>query len=180
MIQINDFIRKSQEGGNFTKEELVEMLSYPSDSGATYQIMAEANRLSKELTGNRAEVHGQFSLNLAPCTCNCLFCSFAAANGVFTRETRITPEEAVASARQLEAEGANLFWAEIGANPRDTAERTETSRGNDVPKCRSLFQDSGWDVLAGPSQFFRLIRSGGRRNAQQNPPAAWRTPYDFF
>ncbi|MBI4634515.1 MAG: radical SAM protein [Deltaproteobacteria bacterium] len=331
-MPINDFIKKSQDGGSFTKEELLEMLSYPSDSDATYQIMAEANRISKELTGNKAEVHAQFALNLAPCACNCLFCSFAKANGVFERETKITPEEAVANARQLEDEGANavflmttthypfgqfleisqevrrnlktgttlianvgdqsfrnalrmkeagfngvyhalrlregtdttippelrresirnfqeaglkvgtcveplgpehtnkeiaemilttgsfspaysgaarriaipgtemerrgmiselrmaqivavtrlsvprtvlgncthepctlgaiaganLFWAEIGANPRDTAERTETGRGHDVRKCRTLFHESGWGVLDGPSRFYQI------------------------
>ncbi|MBW6484554.1 MAG: hypothetical protein K0B01_00155 [Syntrophobacterales bacterium] len=53
--------------------------------------------------------------------------------------------------------GANLFWAEMGANPRDTAERTESGRGNDAQKCRTLFQENDWDILAGPSRFYRGI-----------------------
>ena len=315
-MNTKDIVKKSRNGEAFSKEEVIAMLNAPPDSASTYRIMAEANRISKELAGNRAEVHGQFSLNLAPCACNCLFCSFAETNGVFAREMRIAPKEAVASARQLEEEGvnaifvmttahypfgrfleisqevrrslkaetvlianvgdqslknarkmkdagfdgvyhalrmregidttippewrresirnfqeaglkvgtcveplgpehtneeiaemilytgsfhpafsgamrriaipaqivaitrlsvprtvhgncthepstlgaiagANLFWAEMGANPRDTAERTETGRGHDVRKCRTLFHESGWGVLEGPSRFYR-------------------------
>ncbi len=330
--QVDEFIKKSQDGEGFTKGELQAMLAYPPDSAAAYRIMAEARRLSKELTGDKAEIHAQFALNLAPCPCNCRFCSFAEANGVFAKETRLTPEEAVSSALLLEAAGANavfvmttahypfelfleisreirrhvkpetvlianvgdqtpanaakiksagfagvyhalrlregtdstipperrresilnfqeaglkvgtcvepvgpehtneelaemilytasiqpaysgaarritipgtamarrgmiselrmaqivavtrlamprevpgncahepctlgavagatLFWAEIGANPRDTAEKTESGRGHTVSACRTLFQESGCGLLAGPSRFYAL------------------------
>lgn len=52
MLKIKELLRKSREEGVFTKSELVQMLSYPVDSPETYQFMAEANRLSKELTQN--------------------------------------------------------------------------------------------------------------------------------
>jgi len=330
-LDINDLLKKSQDREAFSREELVQMLGYAPDAPEAYRIMAEANRISKELTGNRAEVHGQFALNLAPCPCNCAFCSFARINGVFTRETRISPDEAVARARQFEmdganavfvmttasypfglfleisqevrhflrpetvlvanvgdqspqsarrlkdagfagvyhalrlregsdtgippdqrrasirafleaglrvgtcvepvgpehtneeiaemilftgsfnpaysgaarritipgseigkrgmiselrmaqivavtrlgvprsvpgncthepctlgaAAGANLFWAEVGANPRDTHEKTEEGRGQTVEGCRALFRESGWDLMEGPSHFYR-------------------------
>jgi biotin synthase len=82
-LKINDLLRKSREGELFSKSELLGMLAYPADSPETYRIMAEANRLSKELTQNKAEVHAQLALNLAPCLCNCSFCSFAQSNGIF-------------------------------------------------------------------------------------------------
>ncbi len=330
-MQIDELLKKSQNGEPFSTEELVQMLRYAPDSPESYRIMAASNRISKELSGNRAEVHAQFALNLAPCACNCAFCSFAQKNGVFTRETRISPEEAVAQARQFEQDGAsavfvmttafypfelfleisrevrrnlkpqtvlvanigdqppqnarqvkdagftgvyhavrlregsdtgipsrrrkasiknfleaglsvgtcvepvgpehtneeiaemilftgsfnpaysgaarripipgtdmarlgmiselrmaqivavtrlgvprsvtgncthepctlgavagaNLFWAESGANPRDTRERTEEGRGETVRSCRILFQESGWELLEGPSRFYR-------------------------
>jgi len=330
-LQIDDLLKKSLNGETFSREDLVQMLRYAPDSPESYRILAESNRISKELTGNRAEVHAQFALNLAPCPCNCAFCSFAQRNGVFTRETRISPEEAVAQARQFEQDGANavfvmstasypfelfleisgevrrnlkpetllianvgdqspqnsrrlkdtgfagvyhavrlregsdtgipprqrkasienflqaglgvgtcvepigpehsneeiaemilftgsftpaysgaarritipgtdmaklgmiselrmaqivavtrlgvprtvtgncthepctlgavaganLFWAEVGANPRDTRERTEEGRGETVRSCRTLFQESGWELLEGPSRFYR-------------------------
>ena len=73
------------------------MLGYPSDSRESYYLMAEANRISKELTGSKAEIHFQMALNRGPCPCNCVFCSFARINGVFEEETVLTPEQAVAS-----------------------------------------------------------------------------------
>ena len=52
------------------------------------------------------------------------------------------------------AGGANLFWAEAGANPRDTLERTEEGRGLTVARCRELFGEADWGCLDGPSGFF--------------------------
>jgi hypothetical protein len=87
-MNFDDLIRKARDGENFTKGVLVRMLGYPSDSRESYQLMAEANRISKDLTGNKAEVHAQLALNIGPCPCNCAFCSFAPINGVFKDETR--------------------------------------------------------------------------------------------
>lgn len=109
-MRFDDLIEKSRSGEIFSKGELVQLLSYPPDSHESYRTLAEANRISKELTGAKAEVHAQFALNLSPCPCNCAFCSFAQANGVFTEEIRISCEEAVALAKRFEAEGANAIY----------------------------------------------------------------------
>lgn len=50
--------------------------------------------------------------------------------------------------------GANLLWAEVGANPRDIREKTEEGRGLSVPEIRELFQEVEWQTLEGPSRFF--------------------------
>jgi biotin synthase len=50
--------------------------------------------------------------------------------------------------------GANLFWAEMGANPRDSIEKTEEGRGKDVKSCKDLFWEAGWSVWNGPSRFY--------------------------
>jgi biotin synthase len=115
-MHIEDLIKKSGNGEAFSRDELMMMLGYPPDSAETYRLLAEANRVSKELTGNKAEVHAQFALNLAPCSRNCAFCSFARMNGVFEEEIRITPEEAVAHAKQFEADGANAIFVMSTAN----------------------------------------------------------------
>ena len=109
-MNIHDLIRKSQDGEQLSRKELICLLSKSPDSSESYLVMAEANRISKELTGNRAEVHAQLALNLAPCPCNCLFCAFAQKNGVFSKETRLTADEAVAYAQQFEKDGANAVF----------------------------------------------------------------------
>lgn len=48
--------------------------------------------------------------------------------------------------------GANLIWAEVGSNPRDT--ETETVRGWTVERCKELYSECGWEILKGPSQFY--------------------------
>jgi biotin synthase len=109
-LDINDLMKKAHDGGVLSKAELMFMLDCPPDSLESYRIMAEANRISKDLTGNRAEVHAQLALNLAPCPCNCAFCSFAQSNGLFKEETRLSPEQAVSYAKQFETDGANAVF----------------------------------------------------------------------
>jgi biotin synthase len=109
-MHFDDLIKKARDGESYTRDEIVYFLGYPPDSRETYQLMAEANRISKEITQNKAEVHAQLALNREPCPCNCAFCSFAQMNGVFKNEVRLTPEQAIAYAKQFEAEGANAIY----------------------------------------------------------------------
>jgi len=50
--------------------------------------------------------------------------------------------------------GANLFWAEVGTNPRDTEIETSKSRGLDVKSCIEIFKEADFDVLKGPSVIY--------------------------
>lgn len=109
-MNIQTMIDKSRDGVPLSRPELMYLLGLRPDSPESYSVMAEANRVSKELTGNRAEIHAQFALNLAPCPADCRFCSFARVNGVFREETRITPEQATAYAKQFERDGANAVY----------------------------------------------------------------------
>jgi biotin synthase len=109
-MRIKELIEKSQAGDVLSHEELVYLLGLSPDSIETYMIMAEATRISKELSDGKAEVHAQFAINLAPCPCDCLFCSFAKINGIFNKATELTIEQAIAYARQFEIDGANAVF----------------------------------------------------------------------
>ena len=50
--------------------------------------------------------------------------------------------------------GANLFWAEVGSNPRDIKAETEEGRGLDVIVCKELFKEADYDILNGPSHIY--------------------------
>lgn len=115
-MAISDLLKKSQNGETLSRGDLIEMLRCPPDSAESYLVMADANRMSKELTENKAEVHAQLALNLAPCPANCLFCSFAQTNGIFREETRLSPEDAVAYAQRFEKDGANAVYIMSTAN----------------------------------------------------------------
>lgn len=53
------------------------------------------------------------------------------------------------------AAGANLLWAEVGSNPRDTQQETQQARGMNVGQCRAILKEAEWKVLDGPSVFYR-------------------------
>jgi biotin synthase len=109
-MNINDILRKSQAGDILSHNDLVYVLGLSPDSIESYMIMAEASRISKELTGGAAEVHAQFAINLAPCPCDCLFCSFARVNGIFCDVSEISDEAAVEYAVRFEDNGANAIY----------------------------------------------------------------------
>ena len=52
--------------------------------------------------------------------------------------------------------GANLFWAEVGTNPRDTETDTSEGRGKDVKACIAMFREADFDVLEGPSLIYSM------------------------
>jgi biotin synthase len=56
--------------------------------------------------------------------------------------------------------GANLFWAEGGANPRDIEKKTEKGRGETVSDCQSIFSESNWEIWKGPSRYYNKNRLG--------------------
>lgn len=115
-MQTEALMKKTRSGEVLSKNELLYLLGLAADSTETYMVMAEATRISKELSHGKAEVHAQFALNLASCSCDCLFCSFAKANGVFYESTELDLEHAVAYARQFEIDGANAVFIMSTAN----------------------------------------------------------------
>lgn len=50
--------------------------------------------------------------------------------------------------------GANLFWAEVGTNPRDTEADTSKGRGLDVKSCMEMFKEADFETLQGPSMIY--------------------------
>lgn len=75
-----------------------------------YTLMAAANQLTRESSGNRGEIHAQIGVNIASCSNNCGFCSFAAQAGLFKERLEMSPREVVESAKRFAAEGANVIY----------------------------------------------------------------------
>ncbi|BBD10061.1 radical SAM protein [Desulfovibrio ferrophilus] len=115
-MNIQDIIKQSKNAEPFSKAQLCDMLALSPQSPESYLLMAEAKRISREVTGDKLEVHGQFALNLAPCPKNCMYCSFAVKNKIFTKVTELTIQEAIDSAQVLEAAGCNAVYMMVTAN----------------------------------------------------------------
>jgi hypothetical protein len=58
-----DLMQKSMDGAQLSRNELVHLLSMPPDSSDSYLVMAEANRVSKELTGNNIVINRREYMN---------------------------------------------------------------------------------------------------------------------
>lgn len=110
MPDIDYLLEKAKAGEALGESELVTILALPPASPQAYEVMAQARKITDALAGGRAEVHGQFALNLAPCPKQCQFCSFAATNKIFTESFELSPELGVKSAQRLEEEGVNAVY----------------------------------------------------------------------
>jgi biotin synthase len=109
-VQLNDLITKALNDERLTTDEIVAMLALAPASSEGFQLLAASRELSARLSANRAEVHAQFALNLAPCPKNCMFCSFAVKNGIFKGASQISPHDAVQTALTFEQNGANAIY----------------------------------------------------------------------
>lgn len=128
-------------GPEHTNEELAQMIQYtaslnPSYSGAARRI---------EIPGTKIATRGMINeLRMA---------QIVAVTRLGMPRTvmgNCTHEPCTLGA----AAGANLFWAELGANPRDVKAKTEDGRGDTIEHCAALFKESGWDVWNGPSRYY--------------------------
>jgi len=75
-------------------------------------------------------------------------CKIAAAALLVVRPTRSMNVHEVSEMSILA--GVNQLYAEAGANPRDTDDNTEKSRGYSIPAIRKLLENSGYDTGLSP------------------------------
>jgi biotin synthase len=56
--------------------------------------------------------------------------------------------------------GANVIYAETGANPRDTEANTSGHRGHDIPDCKAMLYEAGFDhLLVAPGEYRSLAET---------------------
>jgi len=123
-----------------------------------HALMGAANRLNRESSGNRGEVHAQIGVNVAPCPHGCGFCSFAAQAGVFKERLDMSPDEAAARAKSFVADGANVIYLMTTGNFGfdgfiEVAEAIRAGIPAEIPMVANV------DDL-GPDRARQLVRAG--------------------
>jgi biotin synthase len=108
--KVKVIVNKVFDGNFISREEIISLLRIDLHSMDAGFIMAAANSIMRAASKGKAEVHAQIGLNLSPCPNNCLFCAFAAKNGVFKDRKELSMEETVQSALSAEADGANAIF----------------------------------------------------------------------
>lgn len=106
MLAIDDVLKSALDGERLSHDDIIRLLAVPPASPEGMRTIAAGAALAREISGNRAEIHGQFALNLGPCGMRCAFCSFSAEHDIFRSALELAPEEAVRRAREFEASGA--------------------------------------------------------------------------
>ncbi|MFA4920256.1 MAG: radical SAM protein [Thermodesulfovibrionales bacterium] len=107
---VRKIVEKALSGDTLTVEEISPLFEVPMFSYDSSFIQAAARRMCEKTSNGFAEVHAQVGLDIAPCPRNCLFCSFAACNGVFSENVALPVEEVVNRARDFENDGANAIY----------------------------------------------------------------------
>ncbi len=97
-------------GDEIDPGQALQLLKTDEESPEMYAIFSAANMLTRNQYGDRGEVYGTIGINLWPCPKSCNFCSFGADWNLIRSPTELSVEEAVATARSLEAEGANAIF----------------------------------------------------------------------
>lgn len=109
-MNITYVLDKVRSGEVLNRKELAWLLHFPPESTQAFQILAESFRISRELSKTKAEIHAQIAINLSPCNCDCLFCSFSNENGIVQNVLELSADEAIEYIRQFEADGANAIY----------------------------------------------------------------------
>jgi len=113
---IQKIVEKSLNDKGLSEKEIKDLFKIPVFSKQSSLLLWAARKKSAQVSNSVAEVHAQIGLNIAPCPQNCLFCSFAARNKVFTDSFELPIDDAVFQARQFETEKANAIYLMTTAN----------------------------------------------------------------
>lgn len=105
-----DIFAKAVEYTFLTREDALQLMTIPLHSEACYQLMATADRLSKEQFGFKAENHFQIGLNVEPCPLDCRFCSMTPTAGIFTEKTEFPLEQVITWAQEAERHRADALY----------------------------------------------------------------------
>jgi len=107
---IADIVTKALDGRLLTGDEIGALLSVPFKTEESSYIQWAGRAVSDQVSQGRAEVHAQVGLNISPCFNDCLFCSFAQSNGIFSQKSETALEDVIARCTGFEKDGANAVY----------------------------------------------------------------------
>jgi biotin synthase len=108
-LRYQDIFSKALEYASLTREEALQLMTIPLHSEVCYQLMATADRMSKEQFGLKGENHYHIGLNVEPCPLDCLFCSLTYTAGIFTEKTEFSLEQVITWAKEAERHQADAL-----------------------------------------------------------------------
>jgi len=110
-MEIESILDRGLRGKGITREEAKRLIvEAKPGTKLFYDLIHDADSLSRRSFNNRGEVHAQVGVNLAPCPKNCGFCAFAEEAQLFKNRVTSTADEVVKRARDFESQRANVIY----------------------------------------------------------------------
>ncbi len=169
--KIDNILTKAQDLAGLEESEACALLRLNLESREVYALMETANRISRELFGQKGETHFHIGVNVEPCPFNCRFCSLAATAGVFHESIEFSEDEIVSWARSAQACSADAINV-MTTGTYELASLMELARVLKtevntplVANTRDISHREGEQLLdAGFSGFYHALRLGEGRD----------------
>jgi len=107
---VKHIVKKSLSGGILNSEEIAVLFKTKLFSYDWSLIQSASRQMCEKTSNGFAEVHAQVGLDIAKCSRNCRFCSFAACNKVFKESIDLSAEEVARRSVEFENDGANAIY----------------------------------------------------------------------
>jgi biotin synthase len=107
--RVATILESGGEGAGIDRSQALVLMALPIHSRETYALMETANRLSRELFGQKGENHFHIGVNVAPCPLNCLFCSLTQGAGIFKEAVDFSEAQIMDWAGDAEVLGADAL-----------------------------------------------------------------------
>ena len=107
--QIDEILVRGAAGDGIDRSQALALMAIPLHTRECYALMQTANRLSRQLFGEKGENHFHIGVNVAPCPLNCRFCSLTQQAGIFTEAVDFSEEQILAWARHARDMGADAL-----------------------------------------------------------------------
>ncbi len=114
-MPIAAIIERALQDEILTPDEVAALFDVPHFADEWGLIAAAARRKAAEAAADKAEVHAQVGVDIAPCPRDCLWCAFAVSNKLFKERVELSTEEVVARSRRFEEDGANAVYFMVTA-----------------------------------------------------------------
>lgn len=106
---VETILERGAGADGIDRSQALTLMAIPLHTKESYALMETANRLSREIFGEKGENHFHIGVNVAPCPLNCLFCSLTQKAGIFKEAVDFPEEQILAWARHAQAHGADAL-----------------------------------------------------------------------
>ena len=107
--RISEILKQGGDFAGIDRDAAMALMHIELHSPETYALMQTANRMTRQLFGDKGENHFHIGVNIEPCPFNCRFCSLTKSAKIFEHKIEFPTEAIIDWARTGEQEGADAL-----------------------------------------------------------------------